>query len=394
MRVDFERLAQFGTAPVEGCGEFGVGYEDAFHRIKERFIIRSFARGGSTEKFVVGPFGSGKTHFVRQLSDIARAEGCVTAEVKLTRDVDLTYFPMVYRQITQEIRSPGGSARGVAPLLRACLELVAEASGLQGAAQVEITTAWASGLLYRGLQLDAFARVANIAFDALVADDTARFEAACRWLAGNVTDKDVARAVGAEKITQQEESVFTRGMLFSLFQLVRAAGFRGSVVVLDEAEQSMQVAQKNLNFIFSVMQSLLNNTTDAEAASAMIVYAITPSVRERIDTFPALQQRLSSPTSFFDGNDLAPVIDLTWRDDPEAELHQIASKLVDVFVAQEGLPASETEDDLRSDVAAIAARVAADDPSSQSRRTVVKGVCTRLLRDNGFAPPPELEPEV
>ena len=72
----FERISENGTAPSEGCKLFGVGYEEAFERLKRKYIIERFERGDSAEKFVHGPFGSGKTHFLRQLMEIAREARC------------------------------------------------------------------------------------------------------------------------------------------------------------------------------------------------------------------------------------------------------------------------------------------------------------------------------
>src|SRR5690349_9858359 len=129
MPVDFERLAMHGTAPVDGCSVLGVGYDDAFERLRRRFIIDRFDRGGSLEKFVIGPFGSGKTHFLRQLSEMARAEGCVTAEVALTRDVDVVNALTVYKEVANEIRRPDTMETGIRTLLAACISRVRESAG-------------------------------------------------------------------------------------------------------------------------------------------------------------------------------------------------------------------------------------------------------------------------
>jgi hypothetical protein len=80
-----ERLAEYGTAPNDGCALFGVGYDEAFARLRSKYLEARFARGDSAEKFIIGPFGSGKTHFLRQLMELARDLDCVTAEVRSTK---------------------------------------------------------------------------------------------------------------------------------------------------------------------------------------------------------------------------------------------------------------------------------------------------------------------
>ena len=71
-----ESMIGTGQPPVEACSDFGVGYEEAFSRLKKTYLERFFKRGQSAEKFIVGPYGSGKTHFVRQLLEVAEDSAC------------------------------------------------------------------------------------------------------------------------------------------------------------------------------------------------------------------------------------------------------------------------------------------------------------------------------
>ena len=118
-----EDMAQNGHAPDEGCGLFGVGNDDAIRRIQETYLKKRFSRGRSAEKFVVGPFGSGKTHFLNHLLEAARDQNCVTAKVSLNKNVDVTSNYQIFKEFTQEIRAPG-SKTGMKNLLLACTEKV------------------------------------------------------------------------------------------------------------------------------------------------------------------------------------------------------------------------------------------------------------------------------
>src|SRR5687768_15403794 len=113
----FEQLAEHGHAPAEGCSLFGTGVDGAFAQLRQRYLVERFARGGSAEKFVVGPFGSGKTHFLRQLMEIARELDCVTIEVALNKNLDFTQSLVIYQEMARQVRPPRSETRGLRNLI-------------------------------------------------------------------------------------------------------------------------------------------------------------------------------------------------------------------------------------------------------------------------------------
>ena len=55
---------------------------------------------------MVGPFGSGKTHFLCQLMEIAAAQGFATSEVSLNKDLDYSNRLLVYKEIVRNLACP------------------------------------------------------------------------------------------------------------------------------------------------------------------------------------------------------------------------------------------------------------------------------------------------
>lgn len=378
--IDWEGLASSGHAPLRGCSVLGVGYEDAFETLIERYVEDRFARGLSSEKFVVGPFGSGKTHFLRQLAELAAARGCVTAEVKLSKDLDFTKRIVLYQEVARDIRAPGQADHGVGGLLREMLDHV-RAQAPSPASEQQFVEGWIAGIPSADLRSDPFARVAQVAFEAHLRDDEAAFLAAQRWLAGEIHDRDVAKALPVSAVPAAQQNLFAGNMLLSLFQLVRLARYTGTVVGLDEAEQGFSVDRKRLSRILSMLKSDTDSIADLPEGSALVVYALTPDVRDEMDQYPALQQRIADPggVPFLSGNYLATVIDLTIREDPAEHLRRISMRMVDLFTARERLPDSLTPGAARDGAIAIANDIAASEPSSSSRRTLVKRVAAFLL---------------
>ena len=377
-----ERMAEHGTAPEEGCSLFGVGYEEAFERLRRTYLTERFERGGSAEKFVVGPYGSGKTHFLRQLMETARDLNCVTSEVKLDKSVDFTKSLVVYQEVCREIRVPGVGPRGLRSLFQACLAKAREASPDEGVAE-DVVKAWIGGIEMADLDLSVFGRVAQTALRAGLGNDAEALEAALRWLSGDVSDRRLARDLSVPVVTKSSENLHARRALMSLFQLIRYAGFRGTVVCFDEAEQGLSVNKRKTEQIMSMLQSDINAIADLRDGSALMVYALTPDLFEKMESFAALQQRVADASpgrGFFDGDTRAPKIDLTQRTDPRRELEGIGRKLVDLLYGTWQGDPRVTKTQVTAQADAIAARVLESDVSSGNRRTMVKRTSAMLVR--------------
>jgi hypothetical protein len=378
-----EQMAELGTAPDEGCALFGVGYEDAFERLRMKYIEQRFSRGSSAEKFVIGPYGSGKTHFLRQLMEIGRQAGCVTAEVKLTKDVDFTKSIIVYREVVSELRAPDADQRGIRPLLAACLDRVRSLAQGDDAKSDILARGWISSLDKQDFELEPFGRVLRRGLEAHLNQDSQTFEAACRWLAGDVGDRVLARDLAVSVVSKSEENIHGNRALLSLFQFIRSAGFRGTVVTFDEAEQGLNQNRKTMDRILSMLQSRINAIADLKKGSALIVYAFTPDLIEQMERLAALQQRVADPgpgMAFFDGNTLAPRIELTRRDDPEGDLRAIGRRCVNLAYDSPEWRCAVPRAAMLATIDQLATEIALEEISSSSRRTMAKRTCATLMR--------------
>lgn len=375
----FERMASFGTAPEEGCNIFGVGYEEAFSRIKSKYFNEQFKRGTSSEKFVVGPFGSGKTHFIRQLMEIARDMDCITAEVVLNKDVDFTKSLIVYSELVRELKIPGFAEGGIRALIRASIEKVKSQIDDDNAREA-VLNGWISGIDKNSFKLDTFGKVIKKALIAEIEQDETILNIACRWLEGDFNDKSLSRDLGIIKIDQSSNNLYAKRVMLSLFQFIRNAGFRGTVVCFDEAEQGLYVDKKKTERILSMLMSGIEAITNLEGGSTLIVYAVTPDLVDKMKTFAALQQRILSPLGkgFLDGNTLAPIIDLQRRD-PEKDLILIGNKLVELFYDSFKDSKLANKEQVLCEVKSLSRTILENNISSSNRRDMVKATCSMLL---------------
>lgn len=379
----FEQLAEHGHAPVDGCSLFGAGYETAFAQLRQKYLVERFSRGGSAEKFVIGPFGSGKTHFLRQLMEIGRETDCVTVEVALNKNIDFTQGLVVYQEIAREMRAPGVETTGLRAVILDAINRVRATAASAGVPPQDVLSAWAIGLTEANFLSVPFSRVLRRAVEAELVGDRETFEAATRWLSGEVLDRTVAGLVGELPPSAAELKVFAHRARLSLFQFVRHAGYAGTIVGFDEAEQSMAVDKKKMSRIFSHLLSEINAVIDLQKGAVLIVYALTPDVVDKIGLeMPMLMQRLADPDptqGFFDGNALAARIDLTQRGDATDDLERIANRLTSLFFSRVKEADQSRETAARAGLRASAEAVAANEASSSARRAIVKRVCADLV---------------
>lgn len=390
-------IAQYGHAPQEGCKLFGAIYDDAFIRLKKEYLHDQFDTGSSNEKFVIGPFGSGKTHFLRHFMEIARDEGCVTSEVMLNKDLDFTDNLAVYCEVAREIRVPDRSDHGMRNLMLASLEHVAKDAASDDEKEY-LVNAWIKGLPSADFKESKFARLAGLGLESYQRGEIEIFDAVCRWLSGEVNDAILAKQLSVGKIQKNERAGFGRRMLLSLCQYIKYTGFKGTVIAFDEAEQGLAKDGKQREKILSMLQSGINSFADLNEGSALIIYGITPDIAERFDNFAALQQRLSDPISgkgFFDGITLSPKIDLTLRKEPFDDLKAMGYKFIDMLYESKGEMINTPVDDVRKVIETVAKEVCENNLSSGNRRDMAKRTAALLvnLYQNGVLEPANLSPD-
>jgi len=376
-----ENMASYGTAPEEGCSLFGVGYEQEFRQLRRTYLERRFANGGSADKIVIGPFGSGKTHFLHQLMEVAREANCATAKVTLNKDIDFTQSLIVMREIAREIRLPDGEGHGVKHVIRGAIERIRTKTESPEQAQL-LMRGWLGGLEKADFELQEYGRVLSTACRAYHEGSAEPFELACRWLSGDFEDKALCAVLGVSPILQSERNLYAKRAMFTLFQFIRRAGYQGSVVCYDEAEQGFAVEKKKVQKIHSMLMAGINAVTELKEGSVLFVYALTPELVDQMDTFAALQQRLADPgpgQSFFEGNPLAPKIDMRRRTGMLEDLQSIARRLVELMYTTYGQDMPVSKEASLERAIDIAERVYAEDLSTSNRRTLVKEVCTMLL---------------
>ncbi len=249
MVVEAMRL---GVVPEADLSAYTVGREVELSVADE--LLEAAERGiGGTRAFL-GDYGTGKTHLLELIQQRALANGFLSSLVMLdAKETTPSHPRRVYRAIIRNLRYPGRThdeAPGLAPLLD---EAVASAAARRRFAVGQVPAgSWGAAALKRqGLHLyltPALERWSHLAeLDHGHHEAEAGQDLVEAWISGHPTlsnsevDQELRRlgGTGAKLYSLQDYRPWARiygYLLTGLSVLARELGYKGLVVLLDEAE--------------------------------------------------------------------------------------------------------------------------------------------------------------
>ncbi len=289
------------------------GGDEFFAKVRQRFL-RDESTAGDV-RFVVGSWGSGKTHFLRRLKQAAFEEGYLVSTVELSsQDTPFNKFERVVYAIVREISAPNvGAEQAVAPIGRVLKNALGDDAKQREQVFRDLRT-----------QLDAddtidpdVKRLVRAFWQTFVTDDDVSDESVdlaeqreflLQWFAGDTDKRRMRSEFGIQHQLTKENA---RRMLGSIVALARLLGYRGLVVLLDESEMSTSImSRSNRQDAHNNLLHLINEID--QIAGLRFVYAAVPEfwIDERygITTYGALSQRIGKMP------DHAPrALDTTWN---------------------------------------------------------------------------------
>ncbi len=322
-----EILGSSGTPPVKGVAYFNVGNRSLLDTLDEYYFSSYLQDGGAAYKMVIGDYGSGKSHFLYCLQDLAWSRGFAVSKVDLSpvetpyNDQRLVYAAVVRNLVWHEEDESMTDERGLSAFLEGTLRRFV------GSDPLSLETL--SHPNYQGLvdtleaaAIDSLAyKNATLAyFEALIREQDDRLDSLTRWLMGvNTTPEDTKRLreVGVTgKITRP--NAFR--MLRSLTQTIRTLSYSGLVLLFDEVDRMSSIGGKAEKLATDNLREVIDRCRD-DLPGAMFVYAAPPQfINDIVPRYPALQQRLRSPGRFSHANHFSPLISIDHLDLDENDL--------------------------------------------------------------------------
>lgn len=290
-----------GVVPRTGQQHIQVGRIDEVRALLGD--IRRVADGGSSIRFVIGEYGSGKTFFLQLIRTIALQEKLVTVHGDLTPD--------------RRIQATGGQARAMYRELMRNLSTRAKPEGNALASVVErfvtvaLKEAQASGATPDSVirkKLDVltdlvggfdFVEVISAYWRGHDSGDDVLKGNALRWLRAEFSTRtDARKALGVRTIIDDAN---TYDMLKLLARFVELAGFKGLFVCLDELVNLYKLGSGRARRTnYEQILRILNDTLQGGSQRIGFVLGGTPEflldTRKGLYSYEALQTRLAENT--------------------------------------------------------------------------------------------------
>jgi hypothetical protein len=256
-----------GVVPRLGLKHIQVGRVDELSAMVKD--VERVADGGSAVRFVIGDYGAGKTFFSQVVRLIALEKKCVTVHADLATDRRLhsnngqarALYSAAVANMATRTKPEGGALQNVVE--RLVTESVKEADN--AGVSIEAVIDRKLEPLQQFNNGYDFAKVVKAYWKGSENSDIDLQSSAVRWLRGEFSTKVVANKELGVRTIIYDENIYDS--FKALAYLVRAAGFSGMVVVLDEMVslfglQNAQARKQNYDQVFRIFNDgLQGNTT-------------------------------------------------------------------------------------------------------------------------------------
>ena len=295
-----------GVVPRLGLQHIQVGRKrEVAELLKD---VDRITDGGSTIRFVIGEYGSGKTFFLNLARIAALRRGVVVMSADLTPDRRLYATGGQARSLVAELtrntstrtRPDGGALASVVE--RFVTQAIRDAE--------EQRTSPSSVVRNRLTHLEEltsgydFATVISRYWEGYELGDETLQTSALRWLRAEFATRTEARdALGVRTIID-DAGVYDHLKLLSVF--AREAGYGGLLVVLDEMASLFRlVNSRSRNSNYEQILRILNDVLQGAATGFGVLMAGTPEflhdTRRGLYSYEALRSRLAENTFARDG---------------------------------------------------------------------------------------------
>lgn len=292
---DIIRSLKDGNVPPEGTFEISVARDSEIKEFEN--LLEKVSNGKALCKFVEGKFGTGKSFLLKMIEEKAIEDNFVVSKITITRDVPFNKFEEVYRKIVSTLRCKTGVS----------LQHIIERwiNELKIAAMDETDDPLQQNhIVMDNMHMDlmnarnysnSFVTAIEHYYEATTAGNDELANYAQAWLrCDDNIPFQIKRQFGV-KGGVSKENVFE--FLKALSALVSAVGYNGLVILIDEVEFIIMLANKNIrSTALDYVRYLYDECNIGNFEKTLFVMAGTDEFFENaekgVPSYPALHQRI------------------------------------------------------------------------------------------------------
>ncbi len=335
------KLGESGIPPTRGLEAYTVGMDSVLGTLESEYLKGYLHDGGSSFKLVVGEYGSGKSHFLYRLRDIAWENGYVVSRTELSPkecpyDNQLKVYQAVVNNLIYHDPSPDiADTQGIEAFLENHFFQTMRTLGIDRMVttigldkRVEL---WLDTILRFKVESPSYRHAVYFYLKAVAEENEADKRVISAWLRGEtVALKDVR----AFSITERMDRSVAFKMLRSLAQLVHELGYAGLLLLFDEGDRMVSIGSSRTEKVAcDNLREVIDRCAGESLPSTLFAYAVPPYFVTNIaPQYEALSQRISSKVKFSRKNPFSVQISLDQLDYPgEDLLRRIGDKLLGIF---------------------------------------------------------------
>jgi len=275
-------VAEFGQPGPRGAAYLDVGNAGYLQYFQSEVIDRLIAHNGSTCRFFEGPYGSGKTHILKLLRDLAFKNRFAVATIELSKAVHIDDWRLVAASVLECIELKIGT------ITVRTLPSILEALATDGA--IEPDRLSKGSLPHSGFQnaIDLAARRSSLEPQArkLLHD----------YLLGKRIGVGQFRNVRIRGIRDPLSRRNAEQVLATVFGALHLLGLQGTLVQFDENEQMLRESRypsRRTAIAANLIRRMIDACSNGDLQSVLVVFAVLPGfLSSCASVYPALGQRL------------------------------------------------------------------------------------------------------
>jgi hypothetical protein len=313
------KLGESGIPPPRGLEAYTVGMASVLGTLESEYLRGYLRDGGSSFKLVVGEYGSGKSHFLYRLRDIAWDNGYVVSRTELSPkecpyDNQLKVYQAVISNLIFHSPDPNvADTQGIEAFLEnhfyttmkmLGIETMMTSIGLDK--RVEL---WLDTILRFRIESPSFRHAVYFYLKSVAEENEQAKRTIGAWLRGeSVALKDVR----AFSITERIDRSVAFKMLRSVAQLAHELGYAGLVLLFDEGDRMVSIgSSKTEKVACDNLREVIDRCAGESLPATLFVYAVPPYFVTNIaPQYEALSQRISSKVKFSRRNPFSVQISL------------------------------------------------------------------------------------